>query len=64
MIEAEGYSINVSCDNRNHLLGRRTTFYGVNKKACRREMLAEGWTIINGEVLCPACNERLVKEKE
>lgn len=57
MIVAEGYSLQVCCDN-NPEHKRFDEFYGKDKRECYREMARAGWRRRKTGDYCPLCTKQ------
>jgi hypothetical protein len=60
---AEGYSIILTCDERDHdrMLPRNHEAFGDNKTEARKVAKRDGWRVDwkNFEAICPFCAQRL-----
>lgn len=60
---AEGYSMDVYCDNPDCEMNSRTTatydsFIGKSKRDCDKQRVAHGWKKIKGKDMCPVCSKK------
>lgn len=64
MIEAEGYSMVVRCDNPGHNGPQQYQYSGFTKSDCYKSMTSESWIRQKGGItICPDCRERLEETK-